>query len=101
MSLRQLVGDDTASFIDQFYLKLPYSRAGAAAGLCDWGSWDVLLKALQVPGADSMVVRRNQRYQGPPPATREAAERLVAEGYTLLVKHAERHDERLAKLARG
>jgi 50S ribosomal protein L16 3-hydroxylase len=101
MSLRQLVGDDTASFIDQFYLKLPHSRAGAAAALCEWGSWEVLVKALQGPGAESMVVRRNQRYEGPPPATREEAERLVAEGNTLLVKHAERHDDRLAELARG
>jgi ribosomal protein L16 Arg81 hydroxylase len=48
-----------------------------------------------------MVVRRNQRYGGPPPQTPADAQRLVGEGYTLLVKHAERHDERLAELARG
>jgi len=101
MSLRQLVGDDTTTFIDQFYLKLPHSRAGAAAALCDLGSWEPLVKALQAPGAESMVVRRNQRYDGPPPSTRAEAERLVADGDTLLVKHAERHDEHLAELARS
>src|SRR4051812_9790966 len=101
MSIRQLLGDQAAAFIEQFYMKLPHSQAGAAAGLCGLGSWDALVAVLQSPQSDSMVVRRNQRYEGPPPRNREDAERLVAEGYTLLVKHAERHDEHLARLASG
>jgi ribosomal protein L16 Arg81 hydroxylase len=101
MSLRRLLGEQTAPFIEQFYTKLPYSRSGTAAELCELGCWDVLVAALQAPDADSMVVRRNQRYEGPPPKNQEEAQRLVAEGYTLLVKHAERHDGRLAELARG
>lgn len=101
MSLRRLVGAHVATFIDQFYSKLPHSQAGAAAALCEWGSWETLVKALQAPGAETMVVRRNRPSEGPPPATLEEAQRLVAEGYTLLVKHAERHDERLAELAAG
>ena len=101
MSLRQLLGDQVAPFIDQFYSKLPHSQAGAAAALCEWGSWDVLAQALQSPEADIMVVRRNQRYAGPPPTTAAEAQQLVADGYTLLVKHAERHHEQLAKLAQG
>ena len=101
MSLRQLLGDAVPDFIDQFYTKLPHSQAGAAAALCELGSWEVLAQALQSPQADTMVVRRNQRYDGPPPQSLDDAQRLVAEGYTLLVKHAERHDERLAELARG
>jgi ribosomal protein L16 Arg81 hydroxylase len=101
MSIRRLLGDGAAAFIERFYTKLPHSQAGAAAGLCELGSWEVLAAALQSPQCESMVVRRNQRYEGPRPQSREEAQRLVAEGYTLLVKHAERHDERLAELARG
>ena len=99
MSLRQLLGDAVPSFIDQFYTKLPHSQASGAAALCELGSWEVLAKALQAPQADTMVVRRNQRYDGPLPQSPDDAQRLVAEGYTLLVKHAERHDARLAALA--
>jgi ribosomal protein L16 Arg81 hydroxylase len=101
MSLRQLLGDAVPSFIDQFYTKLPHSQAGSAAALCELGSWDVLAKALSAPNTDTMVVRRNQRYEGPQPQNAADAQRLVAGGYTLLVKHAERHDERLAELAHG
>jgi ribosomal protein L16 Arg81 hydroxylase len=101
MSLRQLLGDAVPNFIDQFYTKLPHSQAGAAAALCEWGSWEVLTQALQSAQADTMVVRRNQRYDGPAPQSADDARKLVAEGYTLLVKHAEQHDERLAELARG
>lgn len=99
--LRMLLGDAVPRFIDQFYSKLPHSQAGSAAALCELGSWDVLAKALADPDADTMVVRRNQRYDGPPPQTAADAQRLVADGYTLLVKHAERHDDHLAELARG
>jgi ribosomal protein L16 Arg81 hydroxylase len=101
MSIRRLVGETVAPFIDQYYQKLPFSQAGAAAALCDLASWEVLARALSHPEADAMVVRRNRRYEGPLPSTPEAAQQLVAEGYTLLVKKAERHDERLAELARG
>lgn len=96
-----LLGDAVPSFIDQFYTKLPHSQAGSAAALCELGSWDVLAQALSARDANTMVVCRNQRYDGPTPQTIADAQRLVAEGYTLLVKHAERHDERLAELARG
>jgi ribosomal protein L16 Arg81 hydroxylase len=96
-----LLGDAVPSFIDQFYSKLPHSQAGAAAALCELGSWDILAKALSAPAPDIMVVRRNQRYDGPPLQTAADVQRLVADGYTLLVKHAERHDDYLAELARG
>jgi len=101
MSIHRLLGDNVAPFLNEHYQKLPYSQAGAAAELCELGSWDVLAKALSAPGAEAMVVRRNRRYEGPLPASADQARRLVDEGYTLLVMHAERHDERLAELARG
>jgi 50S ribosomal protein L16 3-hydroxylase len=101
MSLRQLLGDAVPNFIDQFYTKLPHSQAGAASALCELGSWEVLTQALQSPQAETMVVRRNQRYDGPSPQSISDAQRLVGEGYTLLVKHAERHNDRLAELASG
>jgi 50S ribosomal protein L16 3-hydroxylase len=101
MSIRRLVGENTAPFIEQYYQKLPFSQAGGATALCELASWEVLAQALSKPDADAMVVRRNRRYEGALPSTPEEAQQLVAEGYTLLVKKAERHDERLAELARG
>jgi ribosomal protein L16 Arg81 hydroxylase len=101
MSIRQLAGSGVTPFLQQFFQKLPYSQAGGAVALCDLGSWSVLAQALAATDADTMVVRQNRRYEGLPPATVDEAQRLVAEGYTLLVKHAERHDARLAELACG
>ena len=44
--------------------------------------------------------RRNERYDGPAQRSAEDAQKLIDEGYTLLVRHAERHDPRLAALYR-
>ena len=49
--------------------------------------------------ADVLVCRRNEQHAGPRPRSADEARRLVDDGYTLLVRHAERHDERLARLA--
>jgi 50S ribosomal protein L16 3-hydroxylase len=101
MSIRRLLGDDIAPFLENHFQKLPYSQAGGGASLCELGSWDVLVSALASAAADAMVVRRNLRYEGPLPTTPEEAQDLVAQGYTLLVKKAEQHNEQLGELARG
>jgi ribosomal protein L16 Arg81 hydroxylase len=60
-----------------------------------------LTKVIASPGADVIVVRQNQRYAGPPPVTTEEAQAVVADGYTLLVRHAELHHPGLGEFGRS
>lgn len=100
MTLQALLGDlSLAPFVADYYQRLPYSAAGFASPLCELGTWDALIAVLAREGADVLVCRQNERYSGDVPRSDEAARRLIDDGYTLLVRHAERHDERLAKLA--
>src|SRR5690606_2622412 len=49
--------------------------------------------------ADVLIVRSGERWSEERRPTAGEARSLFAEGYTLLVRHAERHDPALAKLA--
>ena len=100
MKLQTLLGKlPSAQFVAEYYQRLPYSLPGGAQPLCDAGSWEALCGILSQPQADVLVCRQNERYQGPPPRSDGDARALIDQGYTLLVRHAERHDERLARLA--
>ena len=46
-----------------------------------------------------MVVRDGQRYEAPDPTDLETARQLSAEGYTILIRHAEKRNEHLRNLA--
>jgi len=100
MDLQTLLGDfPIHRFVAEHYQRLPYSAAALAKPLCELGSWRSLTTILSQPSADTLVCRRNEQYSGPLPQTESDAQRLVNDGYTLLVRHAERHDDRLADLA--
>lgn len=100
MSLASLLGDlSPAGFVAEHFGKLPYSRPGGARELCRLGDWAMLERLLQAGDADVMVVRAGAQHPGPAPTTLAAAQALAAEGYTVLVRHAERHDSQLAALA--
>jgi ribosomal protein L16 Arg81 hydroxylase len=100
MDLQALLGDlPVGRFVTDYYHRLPYSTAGLAATLCGLGTWGSLTAILAQDGADVIVCRRNERYAGGQPRTSDDARRLVEDGYTLLVRHAERHDPRLHHLA--
>jgi hypothetical protein len=100
MNLQTLLGDvPIQQFVADFYDRLPYSAAGLAAPLCELGTWKSLTAILGQDNADVLVCRRNEQFAGPLPRTANDAMRLVDDGYTLLVRHAERHDPRLAEVA--
>jgi 50S ribosomal protein L16 3-hydroxylase len=100
MNLQTLLADVPLSrFVADHYYRLPYSLAGTARPFCELGSWETLTPILAQDAADIFICRRNEQYAGPQPRTAEDARRLTEEGYTLLVKHAERHDQRLADVA--
>src|SRR4030095_1359793 len=100
MNLQTLLGEvRLAQFVADFYPRLPYSAAGLAGPLCELGTWEALTAIIAQEQADVLVCRQNERYGGQRPRTEQDASRLIGEGYPLLVRHAERHDERLARLA--
>ena len=100
MNLQTLLGElPVQRFVTEYYQRLPYSAAKLAEPLCELGTWSSLAAILANDAADVLVCRRNEQHVGPTPRSDEDAQQLVADGYTLLVRHAERHDERLAALA--
>jgi ribosomal protein L16 Arg81 hydroxylase len=100
MDLQTLLGDvPLPQFVSEHYSRLPYSAARLAAPLCPLGTWDTLTALLARDDADVLVCRRNEQRPGPPPRSAGDAQRLCDEGCTLLVRHAERGDERLARVA--
>src|SRR5688500_3607257 len=102
MNLQAWLGEKPQQiFLEQHFYRQPYSGPCASAAAVALGSWETLAAVLADPAADVMVVRRNEQREGPAPTSLAAAQALVAEGFTLLVRHAERHHGALAELAAG
>ncbi len=101
MSFQQWLGTSPISqFVQEHYGRLPHS--GRTDGeLCSLGSWSVLDKILGDDDPDVMVVRRGQQRSGTAPTSAEQAERLIEDGFTVLVRNAQRHHEGLSKMAGG
>lgn len=101
MSLRRILSTVSAGdFIDRYYLQLPLAEAGSAAALAPLTSWETVSGILDQENADVLIARQGVLHPGPRP-TPAQARTLYDEGYTLVVRHAERHDARLAELAAG
>lgn len=101
MTIQHWLGDrlDKSAFVAQYYGKLPFARTEGGLDDCHLGSWETLGELLPHAGAGLMVVRRNQRYQGADPTTLDEAQELIEQGYTILVRHAERYHRGLSELA--
>jgi 50S ribosomal protein L16 3-hydroxylase len=100
MQAQRWLGENcNRQFVENYFHKLPFSSAGSAAGCCELGHWENLASMLAQDGADLLVCRANERYSGDAPRTADEARRLNDEGYTILLRHAERHEPRLARLA--
>jgi ribosomal protein L16 Arg81 hydroxylase len=100
--IERLLGSTSrASFLAEHYQKLPFALAGAARELVPLGSWESIGEILAQPNPDMLVVRGGERWSGSLPCTLTQARELAAEGYTLLVRHAERHLPALAEWAAG
>lgn len=95
MILDQLLGDvPRAEFIDRYFLKLPFSRPGGCRHLVDTAGWPLVEALLTSPGVDAAAVRGNDLSP-----TLADPRRLLADGFTLRVRHAERHHPLLAEIA--
>jgi 50S ribosomal protein L16 3-hydroxylase len=100
MNLQTLLGDfPLQRFVADYYQRLPYSAAQLASPLCAIGTWELLIAIIGDDAVDMLICRRNEQFVGQTPRSEEEARRLVGDGHTLLVRHAERHDPRLATVA--
>jgi ribosomal protein L16 Arg81 hydroxylase len=98
--IERLLGTISAQqFLAEFYQRVPFALTGAARELVPLGSWEILGQILAQGEPDLMVVRSNERWPGEPPRSLDVARALVADGYTLLARHAERHIPALAEWA--
>jgi 50S ribosomal protein L16 3-hydroxylase len=102
MALAELLGDlSTAEFLEQHYLKLPFARPGGCRYLLPSLGWPMVERVLSQPDVDVLVGREGQPWSGSSPSSPEAARDVLARGYTVGIRHAEKHDPALADLAAG
>lgn len=100
--IEQLLGEfPLRQFIDEYYLRQPFSLPRGAAALAGLGAWPMVVAILSQPDADVLVVREGRRWEGDRNPSADEARRLFDEGYTVLVRHAERRHPQIAELAAG
>lgn len=100
MAIRELLGDlSHALFVNEYFLRLPFSLPGTAAGFCNHAQWSTVERLLTESDADVLIVRDGRRWEQTRRPDADEARRLFESGYTLLVRHAERHDPALKALA--
>lgn len=96
-----LIHQSKSEFFENHYLRLPYAQPGGCKDLLKRTSWELIDGLLQSPDADVMVVKAGQRWEESRTPTPTEARELHGDGYTLLIRHAERQDEELATIARS
>jgi ribosomal protein L16 Arg81 hydroxylase len=102
MSLQSILGDLPAQrFLEDFFLRQPFSRAGGARDFLALGTWETIQGILADANVDLMLACQNRLWEGDGRPSFEQVRELHAQGYTLVIRHAERHDRRLAELAAG
>lgn len=100
MDLQQLLGAiPKQRFVEEYFHRQPFSLPNSARPLCDLITWDLMATVLESRSADVMVVKAGRQCADVTPRTPDAARALIADGHTILVRHAECHDEQLGALA--
>lgn len=100
--MEQLLGSMTPStFVEQHYLKFPYAMPGAAAAFQSLGTWSTVREILAQSDVDAMTVRRGELHSSDAAPTYDQARSLYTAGFTLVIRHAERHHPELNRVAAG
>lgn len=100
MALAKLLGDMTlATFIQQYFLRLPCALPNQADAFQSLGSWEVLAHLVAQPESDLLVVRDGQHSECGRPNNAEDVRGLLNDGHTVLIRHAERGHAGLSQLA--
>ncbi len=99
--MQELLGEfPLPAFLDEHYLREPLARRGTAARLRELARRDVIDRLVENPACDLLLVRDGAVYPGERPKTAAEAWRLHEAGYTLVLRHPDRHDAGLAELGR-
>lgn len=102
IDLQMLLGELTKrQFVEEYFHRLPFCLSEAGKPVCNFGTWEVMGDILVQNDVDVMVVRDGERYTGPSPSSMDQARELSEEGYTVLVRRAEKHHAGLADLAKS
>lgn len=100
MDIQTVFGNLAVSkFVEEHLHRLPLALAGSAESVRALGNWDALGGMLACADAEVLLVRGGERHQGELPRDVAAVRALCDEGYTLRVRHAERHHAGVAELA--
>jgi ribosomal protein L16 Arg81 hydroxylase len=102
MNVETLLGDfGLARFVAEYLHRLPLALAGAAGGVKELGTWSVVGEILAGDSPDVMLVRGGERLDARRPGDEREARALSDAGYSIVVRHAERHHAGTAELARS
>jgi 50S ribosomal protein L16 3-hydroxylase len=101
MLIDTLLGDLPRSvFFQEHYLQQPLARPSSAAKLRELATWDTAERLIETPACDLLLVRDGKLWPGPRPTSAREARALHAQGYSIVLRHADRHDAGLAELGR-
>src|SRR4051812_46074598 len=94
-----LGGRPLAWFMAEHWLRAPLAVPGAAAAQVGRASWDTVERLLGDGECDLLVARDGALRDGGRPGDGGAARALLADGWSLVLRRADRHDAGLADLA--
>jgi ribosomal protein L16 Arg81 hydroxylase len=101
MLIDTLLGDlPRAVFLQEHYLQQPLARPSTAAHLRELATWATIERLVENPACDLLLVRDGVLWSGPRPTSAPEARALFQDGYSLALRHADRHDAALAELGR-
>jgi 50S ribosomal protein L16 3-hydroxylase len=86
-------------FIQTHLHRLPIALAGSAKAVCALGSWEVLRTILAEPQSDVLIIRRGENLSGRHAVNFNQWRDIISQGYTLRIRHAERHHPDIGSLA--
>ena len=88
-------------FLQEHYLRRPFTGASAAERLQRLGTWETIDFLVEETACDVLLARQGVPYPGDRPTTAKAARELFAQGYTLALRQPDLHHPDLAQLARA
>lgn len=100
--IEQLLGDlPVRDFLDRYYTRVPHTRAGRAAGFTSFSGWPAVEAILAKADVDGFLAREGVMWEGGKLPPYKDIRAQLAQGHTLVIRNAERHDPELARLAEG
>jgi ribosomal protein L16 Arg81 hydroxylase len=96
-----LAGLTPKQFLDQYFTRLPCTKAGAAAGFTSFAGWTAVEAILAKPGVDGFLAKEGAMWEGGRLPPFPEVKTRFDDGHTLVIRNAEKHDAELARIAGG